>query len=146
MKSVDIRYRVFWFGMSVALILCSAAQSALAQTTKTERMIDYLSDIKPVLAEHCVACHGPKKQNAGLRLDTAVTAIAGGDSGPAIVVGDARNSLLLRAIIGDDDVEQMPPKGPRLPEEKIELLRIWIDRGARAPADEVAEIVKSDHW
>ena len=50
--------------------------------------VDYLKQIRPILRERCIACHGSLKQEGGLRLDTAALAIKGGDSGPVIVPGD----------------------------------------------------------
>ena len=44
--------------------------------------------IRPLLAEHCVRCHGPKKQRAGLRLDSLDELLTGGDQGPAVVPGE----------------------------------------------------------
>src|SRR5688500_15043359 len=52
------------------------------------------SKIRPVLAEHCIGCHGAKKQKGGLRLDSRAAWAKGGDSGPAVVPGKADRSLL----------------------------------------------------
>ena len=41
--------------------------------------------VRPVLLEHCVKCHGPKKQESGLRLDSREAVLRGGDSGVAAV-------------------------------------------------------------
>src|SRR5687767_7548131 len=49
--------------------------------------IDFDRDIDPIFTKHCYACHGPKKQKAGLRLDVAVDALRGSDSGVVIVPG-----------------------------------------------------------
>jgi mono/diheme cytochrome c family protein len=46
--------------------------------------VDYMRDVKPLLARHCYACHGSEKQRSGLRLDTAKAAFEGGNSGAAI--------------------------------------------------------------
>jgi mono/diheme cytochrome c family protein len=109
---------------------------------------DYLRDIKPILAKNCYSCHGPEKQRSGLRLDTAAAAVKGGDSGPAIVPGNSKDSRLIKALTGADDVVQMPPKGEKLTAEQVALLKKWIDAGAKAPAGEVAETVnpKMRHW
>jgi hypothetical protein len=91
--------------------------------------------IRPLLAENCHKCHGPDKQEGGLRLDRVSTMRQGGDSGPAVVPGDVEASLLARAIRYTDDFSQMPPSG-KLPAEQIELLTDWIARGAAGPTDE----------
>ena len=64
------------FLVCALLTLCSfeAPQAA-------EDAIDYLRDVKPLLQTRCYACHGALKQQAGLRLDTAVSILRGGESG-----------------------------------------------------------------
>ncbi len=109
--------------------------------------VDYLRDVKPILAKRCYACHGGTKQKMGLRLDTVTAALKGGDSGPAIVPGKSDASRLIHAVTGTHEVSLMPPKEPRLTAKEIALLRTWIDAGAQAPKDEVAEkTVVSKHW
>ena len=66
--------------------------------------VDYLRDIKPLLARHCVACHGVEKPRGNLRLDTAAAALAGGDLGPSVVPGAPDESELLLAVTGDEPV------------------------------------------
>jgi mono/diheme cytochrome c family protein len=99
--------------------------------------VDYLSDIKPLLTQQCGKCHGPAKQENGLRLDTTASAFGGGDSGPAIVAGKSAESPLIKAVAGKSDtISKMPPEGPGLTEAQIALLSKWIDEGAKAPTDE----------
>src|SRR3954463_3114753 len=76
--------------------------------------------VRPVLAEHCFSCHGPKKQQAGLRLDSGEAALKGGDEGPVIERGQPEKSALIKAIRQDGDIK-MPPKG-KLPAQVIEDL------------------------
>src|SRR6516162_4690005 len=93
--------------------------------------VDYVRDVKPVLAKHCTSCHGAQKQRSGLRLDTAKAALEGGNSGPAIVPGKSAESLLYKAITACEGVKVMPPKeSPRLSAEQVALLKAWIDQGA----------------
>jgi mono/diheme cytochrome c family protein len=111
--------------------------------------VDYLRDIKPLLAEHCARCHGAAKQRSGLRLDTAAAIRQGGNSGPAIVPGNSTASILVKAVTGAAGVKPMPPKGPRLTARQIALVQAWIDQGARAPAHEKAETAgdpRTRHW
>src|SRR5207245_9407064 len=58
-------------------------------------VMDFQRDIKPIFATRCVACHGPAKQKAGLRLDNSAAALKGRNSGPVIKPGDAVHSRLL---------------------------------------------------
>ncbi|QDU36354.1 Chromosome partition protein Smc [Maioricimonas rarisocia] len=108
--------------------------------------VNYETDIKPILRARCYACHGALKQEGSLRLDTARTSIAGGDSGPAIVAGDPAGSLLIERIAADDEFDRMPPEGKPLTAEQIDLIRRWIAQGAQAPADERPEEDPRRHW
>src|SRR5438552_4250153 len=110
----------------------------LAVPTWAGESVDYLRDVRPILAKNCYACHGPDKQRSGLRLDTAAAALKGGDSGPVIVPGKSAASKLIKAVAGLDDVKPMPPKGDRLSAQEIAVLRAWIDQGAKAPNSEAA--------
>jgi hypothetical protein len=98
------------------------------------RPIRYFGDIHPILAEHCVSCHGPDKQKGSLRLDSRDAALAGGGSyGPAIVPGNpAESPLLLFTAHFEPDME-MPPDGDKLGDLQIALLRTWIEQGAPWP-------------
>ena len=75
----------------------------------------------------------------------------GGGSGvPAIVPGKSGDSLLIRYVAGLDAKTVMPPAGPRLTPEQIELLRNWIDQGAVWPEKEMTsrlhEKPAGEHW
>jgi ankyrin repeat protein/mono/diheme cytochrome c family protein len=100
--------------------------------------VDYLRDIKPLLAQKCYSCHGPEVQQAGLRLDLRQNALRGGDYGPVIKIGDSAASKLIRRIVDGDGGIQMPPTGP-LSEDEIGLLRAWIDQGAEFRTDIITE-------
>lgn len=99
--------------------------------------------VRPVLVQHCYACHSAeaqakKKLRGGLRLDTKEGLLQGGDSGPAIVPGKAKESLLIKSLHYDGDLK-MPPKG-KLPDRVLADLAAWIDRGAPDPRS--GEVVK----
>ena len=102
-------------------------------------------DIKPILQARCVACHGPLKQQGGLRLDAASFALKGGESGKVIQPSDAAGSLLLQRVSAADPSERMPPEGDPLKAEQIESLKAWIAAGAKAPAEE-AIVDPKQHW
>jgi hypothetical protein len=103
--------------------------------------------IRPVLVEHCYSCHGPKKQQAGLRLDGREAITKGADGEPVIVPGHPEKSSLVLAVRQQGDIK-MPPKG-RLSDRAIEDLTTWIKEGAYWPEDRiVTSAVKADekHW
>jgi mono/diheme cytochrome c family protein len=97
------------------------------------RTVDYVTDVQPILAKSCYACHGPDKRRGGLRLDLKVTALKGGDSGAVVTPGKSADSLLVRYVAGLDADKVMPPKGERLTPTQVAVLRAWIDQGAKWP-------------
>lgn len=109
---------------------------------------DYVKDIQPIFTAHCVSCHGPAKQRAGLRLDSAEQVRAGGNSGPVLTAGKSEESLLIHLVAGWEADRQMPPKGPPLTPEEIGTIRAWIDQGAKGSGGGAGTLgqVKSDHW
>ena len=96
--------------------------------------VDFSSQIQPILSENCYACHGPDEESVegGLRLDVAMDAFKGGDSGKAIVPGDPEKSLIIERITHSDPDDLMPPpdKKDSLKPEQIALIRQWISEGA----------------
>ena len=72
--------------------------------------VDYVRDIKPILAARCTSCHGAIRQKAGLRLDTAEFARRGGEGGPAVEPGKSGESLLIDRVTGADGFDRMPPE------------------------------------
>ena len=93
--------------------------------------IDFNRQIRPILSEHCFACHGLDDPQGGLRLDFAEFAYKGGKSGfPAITPHDLEESEILHRVVSTDMDDRMPPKGDPLKPEQIELLRQWVSSGA----------------
>jgi mono/diheme cytochrome c family protein len=120
-------------GLSLSLLPAFPAARALADEAKADpAQIEFFeSKVRPVLANHCLGCHGPGKQKAGLRLDSRAGMMRGGDSGPAIRPGDPAESRLIEAIRYNGDT-QMPPKG-KLSDPEIAALTEWVKRGALWP-------------
>jgi mono/diheme cytochrome c family protein len=122
----------------------------LAVPATAAEPVDYLRDIKPIFTKHCITCHGAQKQRGGLRLDTAKSALEGGNSGAVIIASKSNDSLLIKAVTGCEGIKPMPPKEfPRLSAEQIASLKSWIDQGAKAPATETVDnskTAKTDHW
>lgn len=100
--------------------------------------VDFAKDVQPLLKGRCYKCHGPKKQEGGLRLDQRDAALAGGDSGPAIEPGRSADSRLVQYVAGIDEDRVMPPagQGERLTDEQVGLVRAWIDQGADWPDED----------
>ncbi|MCZ6796047.1 MAG: PSD1 and planctomycete cytochrome C domain-containing protein [Planctomycetota bacterium] len=126
-----------------ALVLVFAAPAAHAGD------VDFERDIRPILSRRCYRCHGSRKQESSLRLDRRATALQGGEHGALLVPGKSERSLLLRVVRGKvDDISRMPRRAKPLAAAEIELLRRWIDQGARWPeeARPGESRRKTDHW
>ncbi len=124
-----------------------AVLSLLAVTSaRAAEPVDYLRDVKPLLAARCYACHGALQQKGALRLDTARFVREGGNNGPAVVPGKSADSLLIAHVTGGK--RRMPPAdlGEALSANQIALLRSWIDQGANEPPDEKPEADPKEHW
>ncbi len=110
-----------------------------------EPAVSYDHDIQPILSARCFRCHGPEKQESGLRLDVRGRALAGGDGGVSIVVGKSGVSELIRRVAADEENDRMPPKGERLTASQINMLRRWIDQGAAGIPENTMPSAKR-HW
>lgn len=126
------------FLKSVCLVLglawCGPAMAAGGAPPEAIHFFE--TKIRPLLAENCYKCHDSKKQKGGLRLDNLGYMMEGGESGPALVPGDAGKSHLFRAVSYTDPDYEMPPDG-KLPDHQIADLKRWIEMGAPWPAAEV---------
>src|SRR5438034_7114731 len=115
----------------LTLLALVAAGPAVAAPVSPADVDFFERQIRPVLSEHCWSCHGPKKQTAGLRLDTRAGLLRGGESGPAIDVKEPGKSLLLSAVRHDGELK-MPPK-KKLSRPAVDALAEWAGRGAPWP-------------
>jgi hypothetical protein len=121
---VIYRTAVRLIGYCLLAGLCCSAQAAFAAPT-----VSYDDDIAPLLAQSCGKCHGAGMAMSQLRLDSEAAILHGGKSGPAIVPGKSGDSLLIKRILGLTDGPRMPMGEDPLPEQKVQLLRAWIDHG-----------------
>ncbi len=130
----------------LALLAASAPLAAQTAAAPTREQLEFFeARVRPVLAEHCWKCHGPKKQMSGLRLDSRAALLQGGDDGPAVVPGHPEKSALIRAVRHAGPLK-MPPKG-KLPPQAVADLAAWIKMGAPWPAAQPPAVAKSaDAW
>jgi hypothetical protein len=114
--------------VSLTATLVLAPLSALAAEP-----VRFNRDIQPIMADTCFKCHGPAKQEAGLRFDDRDQATKAAESGETpIVPGNPDKSELVRRIFAADESERMPPPETNkvLSAEQKELLKRWIAEGA----------------
>ena len=113
------------------LIWLAASVIASAQSAQ----VDFNRQVRPILAEHCFQCHGPdgEKRSAELRLDVEIEA-----KKSAITAGAPGDSELMHRILSTDPDAVMPPPatGKILTESQKDVLKQWIQEGARY----------SSHW
>lgn len=129
-----------------------------ADPIKPEEAAFFEQKIRPLLVTHCYECHSEKavttkKLKAGLKVDSRDGLRVGGDSGPAVVPGNLKQSLLISAIRHED--WQMPPKG-KLSQSVIADFEKWIEIGAPDPRESKSESdapqaksasqTKTPHW
>ncbi len=126
--------------------------AAAEESPQAEELFE--KQIRPLLVEHCQKCHGAKKQEGELRLDSRAAAIKGGENGAVLVPGSPGESRLITAIgYGDPDLK-MPPDD-RLPADAVAALTEWVRRGAPWPespdaqptdAQNAAAVAWKSHW
>ena len=101
-----------------------------AVSVNASAQVDFNRQVRPILAEHCLQCHGPdgEKRSADLRLDVEADA-----KKSSIVAGSPDDSELMHRITSTDPDTVMPPKetGKVLTEAQKEILKQWIQEGAK---------------
>ncbi|MFY7894422.1 MAG: DUF1553 domain-containing protein [Pirellula sp.] len=116
-------------------LICVAIALGPVLAMPASGQIDFNSQVRPILANHCLQCHGPDAQNrqAELRLDTQSDAMQS-----AILAGQPDRSPLIHRIESRDPDEVMPPGhlGKPLSSQQITILKEWIAQGAKY----------SEHW
>lgn len=132
--SVFARYSPEFPKTLILLLLCPTFVFAQAPVAGDL----YLHDIQPVLQKQCLVCHSGESHKGGLDLSSRETLLRGGDSGPAIIPGNAKESLLYK-LIAHEQQPAMPYKGGKLPDPVVARFADWINAGApygpAAPSD-----------
>lgn len=113
----------------------SAASKPLVERSP-DHSPDYATEVRPILAAKCYACHGPDEEGrqGGFRIDQRESATAAADSGSTpIVPGDPSASEILSRIAADDDSIRMPPPETHksVSKTELQLLQDWIAEGAQ---------------
>ena len=106
-----------------AFFLAALALSARAQTPDKPNNSDH---VLPIFRNACLNCHNPDKKKAGLDLSTYQGALQGSENGKVLRSGDGSGSLLLKCVMQTED-PKMPPKGDKLSDGEIAIVRKWID-------------------
>ena len=146
------------FRRALGALLIFSSSAHLLGAPEPSSLEFFEKKVRPLLAERCYECHATgegKKLKGGLALDTREGARKGGDSGPAVVPGDAKKSLLLEAMRYAKNDLQMPPEkdGGKLSDAVIKDFEKWIQTGAADPRTggpvakkEYDGLKAKDHW
>ncbi len=112
-----------------SFVVFSLFMSTIAVTLAAQApaKVDFAQDIQPLLRQNCVGCHGPQKQNGGMRLDRRSSAM----KNRRITPGSSENSFVYHRVIGEFG-QPMPPTGDLKPDQ-VALLKTWIEQGAPWP-------------
>lgn len=134
---------MLWLAGALSLLVGVLTVGTAAPPTTTippptpEALAFFEKNIRPVLAEKCLSCHGDKSQQANLRLDSRAGLLKGSDKGPALDATTPEASRLLTVLRYTGDVK-MPPSG-KLPDAVLTNFTAWIKMGAPWPASAVPQ-------
>lgn len=126
-------------GILICLVLLSIDKAHAAD----DRAAFFESKVRPILAARCHGCHGAKKQESSLRLDTKAGFAKGGDSGVIVDTKQPDQSEFVLAIRREGG-RKMPPEKP-LPDSEIDTLVEWVRRGAFWPDESAVPTTGSIH-
>ena len=127
-------------------------------TLADEPRVSFNRDIRSLLSNHCLKCHGPDEESRSteLRLDTQEGSRIDLGGYAAIVPGDIKNSEILDRLTTSDPDLQMPPEGhgTRFSETEVDLIRRWIRDGAdydthwsyKKPSRPALPVVQDNDW
>ncbi len=120
--------------LSLLLLACPASAADTVASWHTR--------IQPLLDTHCVKCHGPIEQKAGLELDNLPALLKGGESGPVVKLGKPDTSPLYTVLAEGSD-PHMPPKKQLSPGDR-KTIRDWIENMSESPAESIASAKTRD--
>ena len=146
----EMMFRFGFYTVSLLLAVCLLRQGMAAEKPReesppakfrAEQLEFFATQVAPVLHAHCFSCHGGEAKIQGnLRLTSREAIRQGGESGPAVNLDKADESLLLEAI--NYKSLEMPPKG-QLPPEQIDILTRWVKDGLPWSDEAIAAAAKA---
>lgn len=121
-------------GLSLLAIVALSGRPSLSSPfhRTLQSKVVFSRDIRPILNQNCVACHGGVRQKNGVSFIFREEALGTGKSGRrTIVPGNPGASELMARITSTDPDARMPYHGPPLSPQQVGLLRQWIKEGAK---------------
>lgn len=118
--------------LPITLAACLSIATALHASE--DLLVDFVKQIKPILADRCVECHNSETLLGELNLQTRSLAFGKRKAGPVIVPKNAEKSMLYLVLtLPPMDKKAMPATGHRIPKDEVNLIRRWITEGASWP-------------
>jgi len=127
MQARSTAWLLAWLAFSIPLTVHAETP---AEKIDPEQEKFFEEKVRPLLATHCYSCHGPEKQESGLRLDSRKAILLGSESGKVAEPGNPEESSLIHAIRYEG--YEMPPEG-QLKAEEIKSLEHWVKLGMPWP-------------
>ena len=121
----------------LGLLLVCLLVSGYFLRRRSDGEVHFSRDIRPILNQNCMPCHGGVRQKNGVSFLFRGEALGTGKSGKrTIVPGKPDESELIARVTSSDPDARMPYHAPPLPPQQIDVLRRWIKQGAKW----------EDHW
>ncbi|MBK8091318.1 MAG: hypothetical protein IPK32_04820 [Verrucomicrobiaceae bacterium] len=128
--------------MKATVFLITGLLASFATTGFTaEPPVDFVTQIKPILADRCIECHHSGSMLGELNLQSRKLAFGKRSGGPVIAPGSPERSLLyITLTLPAKEKKAMPATGHRIPKDEVSLIRRWIEEGAKWPEGEEGHI------
>src|ERR1051326_8173167 len=127
-------FRAFlWQSCLVTVLVFIVSAKCLASAP------DYNKDVAPIFAKYCSGCHNDTDLEGELSLSSFAKLQKGGEKGAIVVPSRADASLMIRMLAGEVEPSMPPKDNPRPTAGEINLLRAWIDAGAKGPDGKQSE-------
>ncbi|HWB28507.1 MAG TPA: DUF1553 domain-containing protein [Chitinophagaceae bacterium] len=115
----------------ITAIIAVAIIASAWLIARGDSYVDYSTQVKPIINNNCITCHGGVKAKGNFSLLFRDEALGKTKSGkPAIIPGDPEHSEMIRRLTLTDPDERMPYHHNSLNKEDIDILRKWVKEGA----------------
>ena len=132
--------------LTLVFLMASSLAAQPAAQDRAKQLEFFETKVRPLLADHCISCHGAVKPKGGVRLDRKEFVFKVSDE-PLLVPGHPEKSLLVHVIKHEGDVKMPPPPKAKLSAQAIADLTTWIKLGAAWPDEKAANAVDPrKHW
>ncbi len=118
---------IAWVALACSCNTAFGQMSPVAKETGVHKTVGF-DQVKPILRKRCQNCHNPEELRGDLGLNDMTAINAGSSSGPVVVPGKPRESLLYTTAAHLDE-PKMPPNSRKIPRRELEVLKLWIEDG-----------------